>query len=416
MTKHAVRPPSSALSLYSRRPFFEKALLFGIEHGIIDRQKLDAMASEAPKGMVQIARYFGNEFLRADLEKAKDRLINLVSLDLEHASNGDLGLAAKSLREHSLLSRSKAGSDMLRNLLAMPQDSHFGMGRRKGFGVEQIGQLAKWSLCSLADYQSEYTKRSQVEQTVDAAIWLAGSLGLESAELEDEAKDAEAVIRTALLRRATRGRDMPDWVAFEKMVLALRKKRATGEAGTGMDAVPAFAIRLPRDLPARLVPVVEALRQSVVQDLPRILDLRLEPHKLFNQTPSFIGRYFWIDNGLNEIDHHERAVSAAWDKVTGGHRDDGSLLTLFLCIAAQAKPRTLLNAKSASTLIRKIRTSGLHPGLSRQYIERHAPAPYRQDYARMWDDFIEEAGPTLLGDDGLNEALSLLRQECNVLN
>src|SRR5674536_68039 len=71
--------PASSVSLYDKRPFFEKALIFGVQHGIIDPQKLDAIGNEAPKGMVQIARYFGTEFLRPELEKAKDRIINLVS-------------------------------------------------------------------------------------------------------------------------------------------------------------------------------------------------------------------------------------------------------------------------------------------------------------------------------------------------
>ena len=73
--------PSASLELYDGRPFFEKALRYGVQQRIIDQLKLDAIALEAPKGMVQIARYFGTEFLRPDLEKAKDRMVNLVSLD-----------------------------------------------------------------------------------------------------------------------------------------------------------------------------------------------------------------------------------------------------------------------------------------------------------------------------------------------
>ena len=77
------------MSLYDARPFFEKALAYGVQHGLIDAQKLEAINNDAPKGMVQIARYFGNEFLRPDLEKARERLVNLVSLHLEHATGGD---------------------------------------------------------------------------------------------------------------------------------------------------------------------------------------------------------------------------------------------------------------------------------------------------------------------------------------
>ena len=118
-------PAASTVSLYDARPFFEKALLFGVQTGLIDPQKLDAIGRDAPKGMVQIARYFGSEFLRPELEKAKDRIVNLVSLYLESSTGGDLRKAAESMRDHSFLSRSKGGSDMLRALLALPESSSF---------------------------------------------------------------------------------------------------------------------------------------------------------------------------------------------------------------------------------------------------------------------------------------------------
>ena len=55
-------PQRSGVSLYDARPFFEKALVFGVQNGIIDQPRLEAICADAPKGMVQIARYFGNEF------------------------------------------------------------------------------------------------------------------------------------------------------------------------------------------------------------------------------------------------------------------------------------------------------------------------------------------------------------------
>ncbi|MFM2427743.1 MAG: hypothetical protein RL707_1570, partial [Pseudomonadota bacterium] len=96
------------VALFDDRPFFEKALAYGIQHGILDSAKLEAIQADAPKGMVQIARYFGSEFLRPELEKAKDRIVNMVSLTLEIQSAGDLRQAAAELREHSFMSRSKA--------------------------------------------------------------------------------------------------------------------------------------------------------------------------------------------------------------------------------------------------------------------------------------------------------------------
>lgn len=395
---------SPSIALYDARPFFEKALMFGVRNGIIDQRKLDAICDEAPKGIVQIARYFGNEFLRPDLEKAKDRMLNLASLQLEHASGGDLRQAAQSLHAHSLLSRSKAGSDMLRALLAMPRSSHFGMNDQGGFDDAQNAQLARWSMANLADYQVELAKRSLVAQTIDAAVWMSEQLGMQAPELEDAGKDADAVIRTALLVRAVRGKAMPDWVGFEKMIGALRRQKT------------AIRISVPAGLPDGLDDVVSAARDAVTADLPRILDATATARKLFDQTPSFIGRYFWVEDSLMEIDHHDRAASAAWDKALGGRSDDSSLLTYFLCLAAQATARTLMSEKEAASLVRKIRKTGLQPQRCREFIALHAPAQHQADYLRLWEAFADEASATLISDHDhrLQDALALLRRECNV--
>jgi hypothetical protein len=417
----------ASVSIYDARPFFEKALHYGVQHGIIDPQKLEQICIDAPKGMVQIARYFGSEFLRPEIEKARERMVNLVSIYLEASCQGDLRQAAESLRDHSFLSRSKGGSDMLKALIAMPQNSHFGMNEYCAFTDEHIPLLAKWSLRSLADYQTEFRQRSQVALVMDAAIWLAAQLGMDAADLEEAGKDAEAVIRTALLVLATARTDMPDWVSFEKMIAALRKKHGAGAVADKVKSKPAgkagikgavlgFSIVLPKNIPAQLADVVEAVRESVVADLPKILDPALAPRQLFDQTPAFMGRYFWVEDGLSEVDHHDRLTSNAWAKATGGLSDDGSLLTLFLCIAAGAPPKTLLTEKAAMALVRKIQKSGLNVELAHQYIAEHAPVQYQHDYAKLWAAFAEESQSTLTSDSfsALEDALALLRLECNV--
>jgi len=100
---------------------FEEALAHGVRHGLISQDKLDAICADAPKGMVQIARYFGTRF-RPELELAKRPHRRIWrSLHLAHTSQGDLQKAAELLRDNSFLSRSKAGSDMLKPLIAMPR-------------------------------------------------------------------------------------------------------------------------------------------------------------------------------------------------------------------------------------------------------------------------------------------------------
>lgn len=408
----------STVSLFDARPFFEKALAYGVQHSIISQDRIEAMGQEAPKGMVQIARYFGSEFLRPELEQARARLVNLVSLHLEHSSGGDLRLAAQALSEHSLLSRSKAGADLLKALIVMPQNSHFGMNGGGGFTDEHIPLLAKWSLRALADYQAELAQRSAVALVLDAATWLAQRLGVEAEDLQDAGKDAEAVIRTALLLAALKRTEMPDWARFENLIVDLRKKHSAGQTSVGRPTASAktLAIALPKNLPEAFVPVVAAVRASVLADLPKILDPGLAVRKLFDQTPSFIGRYFWIEDSLSEVDHFDRNVSAAWHKATAGHEDEGALLTLFLCVAAVASPKTLLTEKSAAAMLRKIRKTGLQPALASGFIAEHAPQQHQHAYQALWASFLEEALPILTSDHDytLAEALALLRRECQV--
>ena len=439
MTMHpsAAAPTASptSISLYDARPFFEKALRFGVHNGIIDRPKLDLIRAEAPKGMVQIARYFGNEFLRPDLEKAKDRIVNLASLYLESSCGGDLRQAAESLRDHSFLSRSKGGSDLLKALLALPESTVFHASLDGG--AEAGGPpkgLAEWSLKSFADYQAELARRRPLQQEKNAAVWLAGELGMDAEELEEAHTHAEAVIRTALLAMATRRTEMPDWVEFEKMVAALRKKyraaktRSAAQAGKTSSASArslTVSLAVPANLPDEFRDVVQAVLQSVQADLPQILDSPLSARALFandseDHHPPLLGRYFWVEDIASEMDHHERSISQAWDKVTGGNCDDGSLLTLLVCVAAGAAPKTILSEKAATALVRKIQkpgaTAAFNPELARQYIVEHAPVQHQDAYLQLWADFVDEAHSTLQSDStyALKDALALLRRECHV--
>ena len=402
----SVAPQS--VSLFDSRPFFEKALTHGIEHGLIGQDKLDAIRADAPKGMVQIARYFGTEYLRPELELARDRIVNLVSLHLAHSTEGDFHRAAELLRDHSFLSRSKAGSDMLKALITMPQTTHFGMNERSGFRDEHIPLLAKWSLKTLTEYQMELASRSRAAAVVDAAIWMAGQMGMDVEELEEAGKDAEAVIRTALLARACKRSSLPDWVTFEKMILALRK-RYLAKPGK-------LPLTVPADLPSEWTELVESIRDSVWADSVKWLESDLSVRKLFDQTPAFMGRYFWLEDAIQEVDQFDKNVSKAWAKATGGNDDESSLLTLFLCMAAGSPAKTLLTEKAAATLVKKIRKSGLQPTLPLQFIEANAPAEHLEDYASLWNNFIEESSATLASDHDytFNDAVALLRRECNI--
>jgi hypothetical protein len=292
---------------------------------------------------------------------------------------------------------------MLKALIVMPQNSHFGMNEHGAFNDQHIPQLTKWSLASLTDFRNELNRRQAIGQLIDAAVWMAEGLGLDSEDLQDAGPDAEAVIRTALLMGTNASR-MPDWVGFQKMILALRQRKTPP------------TLRPPQGLPPEHQEVVERIRQAMLADLPKLLDKEVTPHKLFNQTPAFVGRYFWIEDGLAEVDDFDRQASAKWKQVTQGHNDDGSLLTLFVSLATGGKGNTLLTEKAATSLIRKIRKNGWEPAVPEQFIRDHAPHELQADYQQLWSQFTEEAQNTLLSDRDyqLHDALALLRQHCNI--
>lgn len=420
-TETSAMPMDHAIQLHDARPFFDKVLAHGVQHGIIDVERLAAINADGPKGIVQIARYFGSEFLRPELEKARDRMVNLISLYLLETTGGDLGKAALSLRDHSLLSRSKGGSDMLKRLIAMPESSNFGMA---GYDDAQTSLLAVWSLRSHAEYRAEFARRSEIAQAIAAAQWFAEQYDLDTDELEAAGADAEAVIRTGLLVHALapRAMDQGEWphtVAFERLVTALRKKKQLRSP----------QLRLPAGLPADMRAVVEAQFEAVLADFPKLLDSAVPLRTLLRPTGAFRARYFLLDDPLAEVDSYHRSLDALeegaepplpasklWTRTTQGNEDEHSLLTLFLCLAAGAPKKTLLSEKTAAGLVRKIRKQGLQPDLAEEFIRAHAPGAYQQDYIALWTGFVQEAARTLSSDMDyqLHDALALLRRECNV--
>jgi hypothetical protein len=404
---------SANITLFEARPFFEKALRHGVAHGILNIDKIDSMKTNGSRGLVQIARYFGTEFLQPELEKARQRMVSLISLHLEESSGGDLTTAALALRDNTLLSRSKAGADMLKNLLCMPDSTHFGMADGGDeFHDDQIPLLGKWTQKNLTDYRTELAYRLEVQHKMEAAFWFAQALGLSRKEVKaastEAAVDCEAIIRTCLLMQAAGVGNIPTWAQFETAVLALRKRHAGGKKIT---------LTLPKDLPPPFkLTLTITLKAMMADDMPKILDASVKPQKLFFQNLTLLGRYFWLDDGLDEITDFERSVSDQWRKLTQGHTDDSSLLTLFLTLAVGTTPKTLLTPTSAAALVRKLRKTGLLSEPVTTFIRDFAPFESQGDYRELWLEFLGEAQRHLQDerDTKLVEAMTALRLHCNV--
>ena len=395
---------SNKVSLYDGRPFFEKALHFGVQNGIIEPAKLGTILDDAPKGVVQIADFFGSQYLRPDMETALVRMVNLASLYLEEKTGSNVEQAAQSLRDNSILSHSRGGSEMLKKLFALPEDAIIGnyrSGQVKDF-------LEKWSRLTPAAYRKELKKRLSAQDEIGAALWLAEQSGMSADALENEA--AELVIRTALLLRLSGSAtdSMPTAFEFAQLIDTLRTKGITASAQKRAKLIPA-------EMPEQYQLIADRLRKKIIKtDIPEILDPSTTLAALLDKLKQ---KYYLRTDGADDVSNFDAIVSKDWVRVTEGKSDSDSLLTLFLCLAAGSAPKTKLSEKAARDIVKKIRQDGVNPALVHAYIEQFAPYEMREGLVILWDEFFEEAEKYLLDDwdAKFTEALTFLKHNCTIL-
>ena len=398
-----MHPDRQQLAVFDDRPFFERALAFGARNGILSEERIASIAEDGPKGMVQIAEYFGTQYLRPNIDEARERIVNLVSLYLEESSGGDLEKAAQSLRDGTFLSHSRGGSEMLKELWAMPEDGSFGIMVKQS----QKAFLADWSLRSIGEYRQALNERQEYQLTIDTALWFADELGMPHAEIATVA--VESVIRSAVLVHLCSGAaaSLPNATEFVGMLATLR---TNGVPGKGRKRVAALL----RTLPDAYQPVArKELKKVEKEDLPKILDSSRALDKLI---PELEPLYFLRDFGPEEASQYDAAVSADWQQITGGKVDDNSLLTIFLCLGSDTPPRTVLSTRSARTLISKIRKDGLQRQPALAFIRALAPYAMQDDLEALWNELFPELENALLhpSDGAADQALAFLKENCNI--
>jgi hypothetical protein len=393
------------VAVVDKRPFFEKALSFGLQQGLLERRHCEQMIADGAKGTVQVADFFGSSHLHADLENARRRIVNLISLYLEHQFNGDLRQAAESLRDNTFLSHSRGGNEMLKALHAMPDSTVFGDIKSqpvKEFQDEHT--LAK--PFSLAAYRKQLQAREQTAAVIDAAQWLADDGRLESSELDFVS--AESVIRTGVLMRAAGVDGFPDRVRFAKTIEALRKKAA---AAGKFKIAPSVLKDMPEDYRA----IADKVRRNIEKnDAPLLLDAAAGLDRLLNDLET---RYFVAEGGLDDVADFDAFVSKEWHQVTQGKEDPYSRLTAFMCIAAGLPPKTSLGVAEAKTAIRRVREQGFDSAAVSAFIKESAPFDVKDNLLALWEDeFLPEAELALLDGDDLQLAhgLAFLRENCNI--
>jgi hypothetical protein len=393
------------VAIVDKRPFFEKALSFGMQQGLIDRQHCQAMIADGAKGSVQVADYFGSSHLHADLENARKRIVNLVSLYLEHQYSGNLARAAESLRDNTFLSHSRGGNEMLKALHAMPDSIVFGDVKTqpvKAFQDERT--LAR--PFSLNAYRKELQMREQTAAVIAAAQWLADSAGLDRAELDYVS--AESVIRSAVLLRAAGADAFPNRAQFAKMIDGLRSRtQAAGKLRIAAGVLD--------DVPAAYRAIVDKVRRNIEKnDASRLLDAAAALDRLLNDLET---RYFVVQDGLEHVGDFDAFVSKEWHQVTKGKEDPYSRLTAFMCIAAGAPPKTSVSAAEARAMIRRVREHGFDSAAVTAFIKAAAPFEVKDNLLALWEDeFLPDAELALLDEDDTQFVLALkfLRENCNI--
>ncbi|HEY8023113.1 MAG TPA: hypothetical protein VIF60_01015 [Burkholderiaceae bacterium] len=389
-----------------RRPFFEKALCYGVQSGLIDPIKCDMIMRDGAKGTVQVAQHFGTSHIYSDLDNARRRIVNLVSLYLEDQYGNNLARAAESLRDNSFLSHSRGGNDMLKKLHAMPELPIFlatNAQELKEFQDERT--LAK--PMTLAAYRKELKRRQENLTAIAAARWFAKDMGVPFSELDFVSSDM--VIRTALLLRLCgKQAKCPTPIEFRKMIETLRAKaQASGKVK--------LSKALFNDIPQEHHPAVDVIRREIEKrDFPLLLDAAAALDEVLNE---FKSSYFFRESGLEDVDQFDAFVSKEWLQLTKGKEDSYSRQTLFMCMAAGVKPKTTISESAAKSLIRQVRENGFDSAAVSALIKASAPIEIKQDLQEWWEsEFSVEARERLTDEQGTSYigALEFLRENCNV--
>jgi hypothetical protein len=407
---------SSTLTTFDNRPFFNKALRYGFEQGVISPERLNLIQEDFSKGIVQIAHFFGTAHLRPELDLALQRMVNLISLYLEDSSDGDLQIAAASLRDKTFLSHSKGGSDMLKRLHAMP-DSTLMLGGPVSPESQRtyLDEKTAVDAISLAEYRSELALRQEYQNWISFSFWLAKKMGVARTEF-DTRDDADQIIRSAMLVIFVDKADLrlPTRIAFVRLIKAAKQAKAK----LNEDRLNVFL----KDAPAEFQSLAKRAMQSFVKEaLPELREWHNTADKLLDGDTD-AHRYF-VRVGLDEDNReYERQVAKEWDRVTAGEADDPAVVaTVFFFVATDLPPKATMLLREAKEVIHIFRTSGFKSQAVIDFLTQHAPEAIREGLLREWEeDYKREAEEQLHDQDPdrpdthMKRALEYLRKTCRV--
>ncbi|MDP2787156.1 MAG: hypothetical protein Q8O79_03655 [Pseudomonadota bacterium] len=405
-------PLATALATIDSRPFFDIALRYGVDRKIISLERLQIIQEEFAKGMVQIANYFATAHLRPELELALHRMVNLISLHLEHMSGGNIQIAAASLRDKTLLSHSKAGSDMIKRLHAMPDcsvifDDTVSPESQRAYLDEKTAAHS----IPLADYLSELAMRRENQNLIDFSFWLAKKMGVS----RDAIDEADALIRSALLvifvdQAAFK---IPTRTAFVGLIKAARN----GKTKFNENRLEAALKEAPTEFQTL---ARRAMQRFIEIDLPQIRSPGNTADKLLYGDS--VTRFFVNESLDEDVREYDRLVAKEWDRVTHGDADDPAVLaSVFLFIATGLPPKACMLLREAKEIIQRFRTSGFDSPAVLDFIEQHAPEALRKSLKKTWssemkieaEEHLSDTDPNW-PDSHMERAIEYLRKTCSV--
>ena len=405
-------PASNALATVDHRPFFDVALRYGVDQKIISAERLTAIQEEFAKGIVQIANFFATAHLRPELELALHRMVNLISLYLAEMSGGNQQTAAASLRDKTLLSHSKAGSDMLKRLHALPTDTLVLGGAispddQRAFLDEKTAAHS----IPLGEYQSELANRQANQNLIDFAFWLARKMGVS----RDAIDEADSFIRSVLLVIFVDKEDikLPTRTAFVRLIKSARNTKAK------LNEIR-FELAL-KDAPTEFQQLArQAMKRFIEFDMPQIRAPGITADKLLYGDSV---AQFFIQESLDEdVREYDRLVAKEWDRVTHGDADDPAVLaTVFLLIATGLPPKATLLLREAKEAIQRFRSTGFDSQAVLDFIEQNAPEALRKSLQQTWlteikseaEDQLSDTDPSW-PDTHMERAIEYLRKTCSV--
>ncbi|KXB31990.1 hypothetical protein AT959_02710 [Dechloromonas denitrificans] len=402
----------NSVAIADHRPFFEKAVRYGLEHGLLSRDHLQKIEADAPKGIVQIADHFGTAYLRTDLETAVARMANLISLYLEDSTNGDLRAAALSLRDNTLLSHSRGGSEMLKRLHAMPGDTSL-HARQTDPAAQKffVNERSFAFPLSLTTYRAQVSQCQANQLRIDFARWLARRLNAQPDEYENFS--AEEVIHSAMLVLyvGPKTLEMPSKTQFVKLVEALRKKSFKFKESS----LEAFLREAPEAFAAL---TRQSLQEFIASALPRLKSADKSVDEILHAEAQ--GAFFVREVPEEDVVAYDKLVAREWVRITKGDADDPAVLaTIFLNVATGQPPKAAALLKEAKAIIQAFRTDGFDSNAVLAFIDAYAPFEQRDGLKAMWAQDLKPDAEIHLADNDpqmpdayMERALKYFKQNC----